>query len=837
MPNVVQGDFSGGMSAFADSTKVPANQYYLGLNTRIRSSGIEGAFRPIEYDSPEGNHQGLFALDDKLILISSGLLYEIVLADRSFRPITTPFAMSASVEFVYHQSVPAPNNFKVNGNVQTMLSTFPEAVVLQDGLNQPGLLGFNLSSRLAKTYGEWQYDTPEYVPIGKQMCSSGNILFIVDPTGRKIYRSVSGRQLDFVLDFNSTTGQKQLDANGTFLAVATAQLNAIHPAQGGGIVAFTKEQSYTLLPDSSADLVFGEIYLRPGDLFPVGVVNHLSFTQANGQTVFVSPSGIQEFNQVAQQLRESNSNPFSAPIFEHLVLPITSTATASAGDYTFFAVSSKFGDGILVYDNQRQVFTGFDLVGRVKEFAVLSVNNLRRVFFITYSNQVFELPIYTGTRRTFHLIVGEYNDTGGSKRVKPGNTHLVFNNVRSSGEIVVETYKDKVLSKRIQQNLQADRTSTNLLSTTPQAFPLGEETQTKPITFDTADGEGFAWGFGISCSADARLISTDIELMTTAVETVNPNLEATEKQRFAFIGELRADVTSTGLCTYAVTVGKVYVFYTPVEAASLTNDKETITTTFAGDAKVFRAISDRIYLPTDAKLLDYETVLEIIQQADRPDCFFLLGNLGFQADFWHIRRLFDYKNTLISAISGNTDIDNSQIVKFSNTFNTPEYYVYETEYVNFYCFRIPLDTTASALNADGTLTNGTPAVLTEDGLWANWLRANILQRDNNKFNIVVWHFPAYSSGDYSPGYTTLRWPMKRFGVDAVISAHDKNYQRTYADDVFWITVGTGDATTLQDPVTGLAINGHLELEATAPLLQFTFKDTEGGLRDRFTISA
>ena len=75
------------------------------------------------------------------------------------------------------------------------------------------------------------------------------------------------------------------------------------------------------------------------------------------------------------------------------------------------------------------------------------------------------------------------------------------------------------------------------------------------------------------------------------------------------------------------------------------------------------------------------------------------------------------------------------------------------------------------------------------------------------------------------------------GVDAVICGHDHNYQREFHDDVFWIVAGTGDATNLYDTTEGLKLNGHLELEATAPLLQFTFKDMNGGLRDRFTISA
>ena len=84
--------------------------------------------------------------------------------------------------------------------------------MVQDGINQPWLIQLNeliniLTARKLNTYNQWSNvssgaNSREYVPIGKQMMYLNSILFIVAPNGRSIYRSVSGRPLDFMVNID-----------------------------------------------------------------------------------------------------------------------------------------------------------------------------------------------------------------------------------------------------------------------------------------------------------------------------------------------------------------------------------------------------------------------------------------------------------------------------------------------------------------------------------------------------------------------------------------------------------------------------------------------------------
>ena len=844
MKPVSQVDFSGGMSSLFDSTKAPINQYRIGLNVRIRKNAIQGAFKPVKHYSISGNHQGIFAVDDKLVLVVNGICQRLV-DQRSFSPMQMLYSLDPDVEYIYHQSVPTPTNFfvgetfapsdiNVGEPYSSVISTFNEGVVLQDGINQPVLLHATLANRRLRTYKQWSFEQPEYVPVGKQMTSSGNKLFIVSSDGKSIYQSVSGRQLDFVLNINPTTGAARGDAATTNLAVSAAKTVALQPAQSGGILTFTKYKTYELYPVPEIQKYFGEIYLHPRDVFPVGAVNHLAFTYINGDSVFVSPQGIQEFNQVLQTQRVSNNNPLGAPIVDYLIRPITTTATATVNDYTLFAVQTVYGDGILVYDAQIQAFVSFDLVGKVKEFAVFEDQGLPRCFFITYAGEVYEMPLYTGDRSKFYIYFGDLNSGSAQELLKPTQVHLQFTNVRAAGDVTLETYVDHKVRVRQQKTLASDRPSENLLEQSPRSIPLQGETEMLPLSFDVTKGvAGYGVGQLVACAADARLVSITHELDSSLISTTVPVKATTLAERISVVGNIRADTTVYNVTSATVTVGNTYAAFALNSAITVYDGDRKYTTKFAGDAVVFVASNSRVELPANAYLLDYSTFASVMTNMAGTKAVIVPGAVGFFEQFYHIKALFTQRQLRLKPVCGASDMDTTNGLPFFATLQVPEYYLYSTEHVNFFCISFKINTAQSAIDADGELAS-TPTSMLETGYIANWVKS-ITETQTNKFNVVVFPFLPYSSGIYSPGYKTLRWPFKLWGIHAVLSGRDPNYQRFYDDGVYYLNVGTGNAGSLSGE-SGLLLSGNLDFYATSNLLQGEFHDSTDTVRDRFTIT-
>jgi hypothetical protein len=82
---------------------------------------------------------------------------------------------------------------------------------------------------------------------------------------------------------------------------------------------------------------------------------------------------------------------------------------------------------------------------------------------------------------------------------------------------------------------------------------------------------------------------------------------------------------------------------------------------------------------------------------------------------------------------------------------------------------------------------------------------NVLAADSHTCEVVVWHHPRWSSGDNSPFQFVDPWfrTAARNGVDVVLSAHDRGYERfapvneegrAVADGTRQFVVGTGGAS-------------------------------------------
>lgn len=794
--NAVQKDFRGGMSAVFDSTKTGDNMFRCGLNTSIRKNSLSGFYKPVRITSPDAIHQAVFALDTALIAIIAGKPYLFNESDNAVAQLSSDPILSTTVDTIYHATFPVPANMLVNQIYQSTVSTFTPAAVLQDGANRPYLIGPALGVRAAGLYEDWTYENPEYIPIGKQMALSGNKLFIASPDGKRIYQSVSGRCSDFVLNFNSITGVKQGDAETTSTAVSAATLTAILPAQEGGFLAFTRYGSHYGEPRPDYPTVFGEVYISPKDLFPVGAVNQQSFTIANGESVFISPAGIQAFNQVAQSQTESNATIFGAPISDFLIKPITRCACITAAEYSFFGFSTIYGDAILVFDNRLAAWAGMLIGYSVKEFAVLNATGQERLFFITYNNELYELPLFSGTKLPYTAYLGEYT-VDPHQAAKAVRVSLNLNNIRASGNVQVAFYSNRKQVATCTQQLTAERTSENF-DTIPVDFPTEGETQSEALHFDPPiETFGQSLGLRVSVEAEADLTAVSLEFINQERATRQVTLVTPDE--FAFLGSISPDNTYTANAQ-SVAVGNLYIYWNTAEGGQLLNGKDVITTYAAYECASFIAKADRVYFDS-GQVLDFQSARTLLSGSSRP---VLLGDLGNTTRPHPLLKLLstlgkhplftlgDYEHTStdqLRAAYGFTGITN--------------FYKHETDNIRMFLLTFDVgDPTAPEWESDGP--------------WATQI-GRINEVDPSKPVIVCFHQSPYTA---TSGETILRWPFKRLGVHAVITG-DGDYYRTYQNGVTFARSG------------GLA--GILNLKAHSHGLDFTYETLAGIVNDRFFI--
>lgn len=402
---LVQSSFLGGMNAFGSSAEISDNEYWFLRNARVRTSNLVPILKPLELNIPGGiTYQGLEAVDHYLVLFIDGeAYYKDLLVSGNFNRISG-FLMDPMVENLYTVLVPVTNRKDVRTaaspssavNLTSYITGGAGGLIVQDGRTQPRIIAQDGTTRLLNDYNQWQSpDNREYVPIGTQMVWSGDILFIIAPDGKSIYRSVTGRPLDFVVAINND-GNKIADATGTSHSVDYNQITGLIPLSGNGeiSIAVASLNSTRLMIGDTANTFYGEPRFVNPLLFSTGELNPFSYTDILGDTVIIDQSGIRSFNATRQQKVSSNSSIFSikiASLLEGIVQDIT--AVGSLNNYEFFAMKSIFGYGVFVYDTELSKFVAFDQytgVGAIRKFVTTKVNGIYKLYFLTVDNEVYE---------------------------------------------------------------------------------------------------------------------------------------------------------------------------------------------------------------------------------------------------------------------------------------------------------------------------------------------------------------------------------------------------------------------------------------------------------------
>lgn len=797
---VAQDVFLGGLQAQFDATKATVQQYRAALNCRVRKNAIEPSFKHVKLTAPSGLKQAIFAQDDSLLLLVAGDVYVLNTSGRFNRVGTT--GLSTTADVIYWCNVPAPTNLFVGPNktYTSKISTTPLIAVLQDSVKQPVLASPALGIRTAKTYDQWTYEEPEYVPVGRRMAFTGAKLYIESPDGLKEYHSVSGRPLDFVLAFDDTTGAKKGNADTTATAVATAKLTALVPAQNGGFVAATKYRVHAVIPMTNF-LVWGEPYLYPRELFQAGVVGQNSFVQIAGETIFVGPTGIQKFDQIAQFNFESNLSPFGAPISALIKKPITKAACASADDYAFFGVDTIFGPGILVFDIQLGVFVGVDLTqGNVKEFALLADDaGLTHVYYITDSDEVFELPLYSGERNMASIYFGEWAPVGRDGQADVTLRHrlksvtLGLTNVKSDGYVTVRPFVDRVEEEMHVVPITA--TGSPQLGT-PTRFPFAGEfpSEIYPVNF-TFPQRGYALGIRVDIAVDARLAALTVETDTFPLDAQRI-LAPQEVERYVVFGRCKADARYTA--DFSAVTGRTYQLEagSTLAGRALSGSERIMLRPGGHIARQFAAGADRVFIYNNAIAYDYTSLAAEFR--DNALGNFVLGNIEATDTYGAFFKLFTEQNQPIYAMAG--DLEQATTARAKDFFGhggQPRYYMVAGRDADFYCMSFP---------PSGTLPNE----LEPDGEYARWLRAAIQARASespNRINVLLTPISPIDNAQLAT------WAFDQIDLACIITVTTGAYQRTTVSGIPLLAIGQ-DGT-------------HLDVETVPRSLELTYTDANG----------
>lgn len=434
-----QRSFIGGMDMLSKDTDIAVNAYKYCINARQRYGKLVAINKSLDitYNLPRGNMQGIVGVGNIWIAFVDGFAYYMPITGTAWFQVPF-FSLDASVQYIYFQAVPgATQNYlrqavvtsqtlngvtnsvvNINGGIiQTPLSISgtPAGLVCQDGINQPWVITYdavnnNATARLLGTYNQWDNsgktgNSQEYVPIGKQMMYLSPVLYVVAPDGKSVYRSVSGAPLNFMVNIDPNGNKLPTESLGgaqttsfafdfdtiTALSISTTAENTF--------LYGTNRTIYGVSPDLTTT-IFGEPTFDKQFTLAAGVVNHVSFTDINGDTAFTDFGGPKKFNAVSTLKFSGRNDPFSKNITQaitndELSILQTQPCNFQFNNYNLFALNTIFGNTLGVYDNINNVWVGFDItevtIGGVKMFAQADFADTSYLGAITNDSRVWQI--------------------------------------------------------------------------------------------------------------------------------------------------------------------------------------------------------------------------------------------------------------------------------------------------------------------------------------------------------------------------------------------------------------------------------------------------------------
>lgn len=511
-----------------DATKLAPNEYFFGQNIRTRYNEVTPIKLPLEITDPVfpigGNFQGVYGAGSYLAVFIDGEAYvrNFSVPNSSFFKVAglllTPAAPQIWAELVPLSTmdlkrIPKTVNKNDGVNLTSSINSLPAALVVQDGIKQPWLIFANGTAREAAKYSDWTDANREYVPIGTMMLYNDGILYIVSPDGKELFRSVTGRPLDFMVNIDAAGNKLATELDGGASSVSykidfdsITSLNRIGGKEGGFFLS-TSKSSYLVQPSFNVT-IFNEPTFINSFLFTTGPLNPFSLVEVLGDTVFIDIGGVRSFNAIAQFQIEGANSPFSAkvsPLFRGITQSLTASITFD--NYALFGVTTTFGGGVLVYDMLLERFVSLDRyfplapTTLIQQFAELKIGATHRVFFITSDNKLFEA--FAGLTAEAQIILGEFASKNPRIEQNPSYLNLVFSDSEEAGTVYATAYVDRILSLTLSDTVPA-----SFVNTSPLILPFGtytdDSSQNIAFNFGRA-AQGWKAGFLVKWAFQANL--------------------------------------------------------------------------------------------------------------------------------------------------------------------------------------------------------------------------------------------------------------------------------------------------------------------------------------------
>ena len=877
-----QNNFIGGLDTELDATKTPQNSYPLAVNCRARRDIIEPTYRhSVLADFSSTEVQGVYTAGATLIVFAGGIAYsaDLTVSPVNLIPISSWTQMVATGRIYAQLVVSTTNFFNRTGSTQAenigltsadltsrvfnaSIAGVPQALFCFDGSpSQPQAIIPGATPRVLNTYEEWTANAPEYVPNGYFPCIVGNKLFLVlrsdddNDDQRQIGSSVSGRMSDFVIAI-AADGSKQGDATALATQVSYHKVTSMFPLPSGQLLVSTLYASY-IIDLNYDDPIFGEPNLLPSEAFPVGAVNNISNVDILGDTAFITQSGIQSFNAVAQLRKESNNLAFGAKIRGLLLNPQTDTAAGTHDDYAMFAINSIFGRGVLFYDTIRRNFQSLDLsFGNVLQFANTRVEGDERLFFATRDNKVYEAFADTTAVNAARVYVGEWSADNANQDVLVDSIELVFTNVKAAGQCKITLYADREKLEEVTIEVPSSGYSDNF----PIQIPFTPSPQVSTVGFQFTD-KPRAWKIGalIEWNFDGALsnISFDGAQRTSDNAPLAPQTELTSES-FAFVADTGfgaelndgAVFSVGGFKLVAVTLGQRYIYDANGDGVLVNGLQRISEGTFTARAATVAIGGTAGAVPVFSLKLaeNFLAVLDAIYENEDITAIIGGGDHSYEnGTAIEVEMGLSVLNRLpFHPVAGDHDYNTSAGTAFFNAAGIPRFYEKAFDYVEFFFYNGGWTSANVPVNSSGITTGATsePYGNISTSLQAAWLRSK-LAASTAVFKIIIVHEPPYTTDNtYSPGYADLRF-LSTLGAHAVLSGHGHVMERIDINGFPFFVCGVGGKSLNSfkagvEDITSFrsaSYYGYLEIKADALTCELIFRDTNNNALDSFSLYA
>lgn len=552
-----QTSFKDGLDLISPDTDVSKMGYCWTVNARTRDGYCEPINAPVELtNAPAGLKQGIITLGNAVIMFVAGVAWYKLETASLWLKVSSFVPMDAAVQNIYSVAIPASSQDyvrKVNpdGNInsavvkenQVKVNGTPSGVVVQDGINRPQLIRFSentnvFSARPIKTFAQWSQSYPEYMPIGTLMMYTNQKLFIVSADKTKVYQSVTGQPLNFMVCIDANGDKLESEAIGgadtTSFAFDYDQITCLQPVNvTDSFLYATKNMTYVYTLDYSRT-IFGEPLFSQAAKIESGIACQYSLAEISGDYAFVNPEGAKDFNAVQQLKWQGRNSIFSRGIARLLKNKRQSYAVAFGFDnYVMFDLNTVCGQLLAVYDSMSNQWVALDKfdIGQLIQVASVDLANEVRVYAIT-STKVYQLYSLTAQKAQPYLYTRAYSPADASQfnlgasssnsgdgpvtAIKSQTFDLIFKEGTTAGTVTVSEFKDGVFVKTLARPIEPAAAVTPwvpLPSIQPLIEPEGER-----VTFAFNNTErGFKLSYAITWNTDAvlmktRLTTTDISI-------------------------------------------------------------------------------------------------------------------------------------------------------------------------------------------------------------------------------------------------------------------------------------------------------------------------------------